>query len=276
MDNFNEYLNGSKFRLYKDTTDSTTLGTTQLKTLNRLQTTMNDHDFEVQDRQKLELPDFLKKKQKMEDPKRLDQDQPFNKTIHVDLIDTQTNLGKAPSKTIISITDDSRTFSTSAVLSDSGIDSTVSAIWSHWCQLYGFPETILFKQGKVQTSKLESQINELMPLGHKISCQSRKDNFNPEIEQQWQQNQDDISEEEFVHTLNFFCNLQNLARTKSSGNNQEHFNGNYEDLTDVEDFTGGEDDLEDDYEELPLIGNQQLHHSSKRKHVSLCRHKLLG
>jgi hypothetical protein len=177
---------------------------------------------------------------------------------------------------MIIITDDSRTFSTSAVLSDSRIDSTVSAIWNYWCQPYVLPETILFKQGKVQTSKLESRINELITLEQKINCQNRKDTFNPEIEQQWQQNQNEISEEEFVHTLNFFCNLQNPARTKSSDNDQGHFDGNYEDLTDVEDFTGSEDDSEDEYKEPPLIDDQQLHQISKRKHVSLCRHKLQG
>jgi hypothetical protein len=68
MDNFNEYLNGSKFTLYKDTTTKATLGTTQLKTLNWLQATMNDHDFEVKDRQQLDLPDFLKKKPNLEEP----------------------------------------------------------------------------------------------------------------------------------------------------------------------------------------------------------------
>ncbi len=34
MDNFNEYLKGSRFTLYRDSTTETTLGTTQLKTLN--------------------------------------------------------------------------------------------------------------------------------------------------------------------------------------------------------------------------------------------------
>jgi hypothetical protein len=96
MDNFNEYLKGSKFTLYKDTTNDATLGTTQLKTLNWLQTMMNEHDFGVQDRQKSNLPDFLKKKQQTEEPGQLNRDQPVNKTIHVDIIDTQTNPGKAP------------------------------------------------------------------------------------------------------------------------------------------------------------------------------------
>jgi hypothetical protein len=50
MDNFNKYINGSRFTLYRDTTTETPLGTTQVKTLNRLQTTMNDHDFKTRDR----------------------------------------------------------------------------------------------------------------------------------------------------------------------------------------------------------------------------------
>jgi RNase H-like domain found in reverse transcriptase len=38
MDNFNEYLNRSKFTLYKDTTTEAMLGTTQLKTSYKLAT----------------------------------------------------------------------------------------------------------------------------------------------------------------------------------------------------------------------------------------------
>ena len=61
MDNFNECLKGSRFTLYKDLTTETMLGTTQHKTLNWLQTMMTEHDFELQDRQSSDLPDFLKK-----------------------------------------------------------------------------------------------------------------------------------------------------------------------------------------------------------------------
>ncbi len=63
MDNFNEYLKGTRFTLYRDHTTETTLGTTQLKTLNRLRNTMIEHDFEVQEWQKADLPDCLKKRQ---------------------------------------------------------------------------------------------------------------------------------------------------------------------------------------------------------------------
>ncbi len=149
MDNFNEYLKGSKFTLYKDLTTEAPLGTIQLKMLNRLRTTMTEHDFEVQDRQKSDLPDFLKKTQTLEEPRCLDQDQAFNKTIHVDLIHTTTNPNEASGQSILSITDDTNTFTQVAVLADCGIDSTASAIWNYWCQPYGPPETILFNQGKV-------------------------------------------------------------------------------------------------------------------------------
>jgi hypothetical protein len=235
---------------------------------------MNDHDFEVKERQQLDLPDVLKKKPSLEEPRRLGQDKAFNKNIHVDLIVTQTESGQAPGKTIISITDDSKNFCTSAVIPDSGIDSTISAIWNYWCQPYGFPETIHFKQGKVQTSKLESKINDLIPLKHKISCRSRTSTFNPEKEQQWRQNQNEISEEEFVHTMNFLCKLQNPARTRPSDNNQAHFDGNYDDLADIKDFTGNQNDAEEGYEELSRMDDKSFRHLNKRKHVSLCRHKL--
>ena len=71
MDNFHEYLNGLKFTLYRDTTTESTLGTTQLKTLNRLQTTMNNHDFKIKDRQRSDLPEFLRKGQTMVEPRHI-------------------------------------------------------------------------------------------------------------------------------------------------------------------------------------------------------------
>jgi hypothetical protein len=168
MDNFNEYLKGSKFTLYKDLTTETTLGNTQLKTLNRLRNTMIDHDFKIQDRQRADLPDFLKRRQVWEGHEDPEQNRAFNKVVHVDLINADTN--ESPGKTILSITDDTRTFTQVTVIANRGIDSTVSAIWHLWCQPYGPLETIMFNQGKVQTSKLESRINNFMPLAQKISC----------------------------------------------------------------------------------------------------------
>jgi hypothetical protein len=132
MDNFNQYLKGSKFTLYRDLTTETTLGTTQLKTLNRLRNTMIDHDFKIQDRQKVDLPDFLKKRQMCEGQEDAKQNQAFNKVIHVDLINADTNSNGTSSKTILSITDDTRTVTQVAVIANSEIDSTVLATTDLW------------------------------------------------------------------------------------------------------------------------------------------------
>jgi hypothetical protein len=104
MDNFNEYLKGSKFTLYKDLTTETTLGTTQLKTLNRLRNTMIEHDFKIQDRQKADLPDCLRKRQIEEDQENLGRSQAFNKVIHVDLIDAKPRGTNVSNQAILSIT----------------------------------------------------------------------------------------------------------------------------------------------------------------------------
>jgi len=168
MDNFNEYLKGTRFTLYRDHTTETTLGTTQLKTLNRLRNTMVEHDFEVQDRQKADLPDCLKKRQIEKGRDISGPNQAFNKVIHVDLIKASSHGSETSEQAILSITDDTRTFSPIAVLADDKIDSLAAAIWHHWCQSYGNPETILSNQGKVWTSKLENRINSFTPLGSKI------------------------------------------------------------------------------------------------------------
>jgi hypothetical protein len=208
MDNFNEYLKGSKFTLYRDLTTETMLGTTQLKTLNRLRNTMIDHDFKIQDRQKVDLPDFLKKRQTGEGQENPEQNQAFNKVIHVNLINANLHLNEASGQTILSITDDTRTFNQVAVLANDKIDSTAAAIWQHLCQPYGPPEMILFNQGKVWTSKLESRINDFMLLEQKINCRSGKNTLNHEVQQQWQQNQHDTSAEEFAQNWNFLWTCQ--------------------------------------------------------------------
>jgi len=198
--------------------------------------------------------------------------QDFQQERHVDTIDTHTK----PGKTIISIMDDSRTFATSAVIPDSRPDLAVSAICNYWCKPYGFPETISFKQGKVQTSRLGKRINDLAPIGHKISCWSRQNTFNTEIEQQWQQNQNEISEEEFVHTLNFLCDLQKPSKTKPFDDTHTTFDRSYESLTDVADSTDDSEEPEDEFEDLLQLDNGQPIYLSKRKNVCLCWHKLQG
>ncbi len=143
------------------------------------------------------------------------------------------------------------------------------AIQHYWCQPHGLPETILLNQGKVQTRKLESRINELTPLGRKINCRSSKDIFYQEIPHQWQQNQNEISAEEFAQDLNLLCNLQNPNHTRTSYTDQKHEDDIYQDLTDEEDLGENEADTEEEHEELPIINH-------RRKQISLCRHKLQG
>jgi hypothetical protein len=107
MDNFNEYLQGSRFTLYRDLATETTLGTTQLKTLNRLKNTMIDHNFKTLDRQKADLPAHLKKRQTGDETEPSGQGQAFNKVIHVDLIEANNHGPDASARAILSITDDS-------------------------------------------------------------------------------------------------------------------------------------------------------------------------
>ncbi len=203
---------------------------------------MIEHDFEIQDRQKVDLPDFLKKRQTEEGRENPGQDQAFNKVIHVDLINANLHRPEASDITILSITDDTRTFNQVAVLANDKIDSTAAAIWHHWCQPYGAPETILSNQGKVWTSKLESRINNFMPLEQKINCRSGKDTFNQEVQQQWQQSRHDTSAEEFAQNWNFLCKLQGPAKSKSDHDRLSDVNQN---LDDIEDFVEDDTDFEE-------------------------------
>ncbi len=129
----------------------------------------------------------------------------------MDLINADSHGTKVSDRAILSITDNTRTFSRVVVLANDKIDSMAAAIWHHWCQPYGILETILSNQGKVWTSKLESRINNFMPLESKINCRSEKETFNLEVRQQWQQSQQDTSAEEFAQNWNFLCNLQGPA-----------------------------------------------------------------
>jgi hypothetical protein len=229
---------------------------------------MVEQDFEVQDRQKADLPDFLKKRQIEKGQDISGPNQVFNKVIHVDLIEASYNGSEISERAILSITDDTRTFSRIFVLADNKIDSLATAIWHHWCQSYGNPETILSNQGKVWTSKLESRINSFAPLGSKIRCRSEKENFNPEVRQQWQQSQPDTTAEEFAQLWNFLCNFQGPAKFKTRPDSLDEVDQN---LDDVEDFVEEEHNITN--HRFETLGRDKF---LQRKRVSLCRHKLQG
>jgi hypothetical protein len=186
----------------------------------------------------------------------------------VDLIKASPRNSEISEQAILSITDDTRTFSQIAVLTDDKIGSLAAAIWHHWCQPYGNPETILSNQGKVWTSKLESRINSFTPPDSKIHCRSEKETFNPEVRQQWQQSQPDTSAEEFAQHWNFLCNLQGPANSKSGLDSLNEVDQN---LEDVGDFVEDDPNIEDHRFEVP--GQEII---LRRKQVSLCRHKLQG
>ncbi len=202
---------------------------------------MIDHDFKTLDRQKADLPDSLQKSQIENEPKLSGLDQAFNKIIHVDLIDANHHGPNASARAILSITDNTRTFTRLAVLTDDKIDSVATTIWHHWCQPYGNPETILSNRGKVWTSKLENRINNLKPFEPKITCRSEKETFNPEIRQQWQQSQLDTSAEEFPQAWNFLCDLQVPVSAESGFDSLSQVD---QDLDDIEDFVEDDADLE--------------------------------
>jgi hypothetical protein len=92
----------------------------------------------------------------------------------------------------------------------------------------------MFNQGKVQTSKLESRINNFVPLAQRISCRTNKDTFNQEIQQQWRQHQNDVSAEEFAHNFNFLCNLQSPDQAGTDYQDHECLDNTHQDLNDVD------------------------------------------
>ncbi len=141
-----------------------------------------------------------------------------------------------------------------------------ATIWHHWCQPYGNPETIRSDRGKVWTSKLESRINNLGPLEPKITCRSERENFNPEIRQQWQQSRLDTPAEEFAQAWNLLCNLRTPGKVLTGLHDLDQID---QDLDDIEDFVEYDVDLEHH-----RFGKLKPQIPIQRRQVSLCRHKL--
>jgi hypothetical protein len=222
---------------------------------------MIDHDFQTMDRQRSDLPNFLKKSQIKHG---LEMDQAFNEVIHVDLIEADPMATDAPASTILSITDHTRTFTRLAVLADDKINSVATTLWHHWCQPYGNPVTIRASKG--WTSKLESRMNNLGQRGPKIICRSEKETFFPEIRQQWEQHRLDTSAQKFAQDWNFFCHFQAPSDANSRTNDLNQVDSN---LDDIKDFVEANTNCDGYTLEEPEPGR-----SIQRKQVRLCRHKL--
>jgi hypothetical protein len=270
MDNFHEYLDGSQFTVYKDLVPEPSLGTTQHKTLNRLQTAMSEHDFEIRDKQKSNLPDSLKTGQQKACQIPISKTEQFNKIIHVDTFSTVTTLEKI----ILTITDDFTAFSVSTIMPDNSTTTTVTALRDHWFKTYRYPDTISIKQGKVEVSKLQKKINDWAPLEQGVTCKSRNMTFNNEIQQQWEQNQQEISEEEFISTINFLHELQEPEQAQDWDNLNSGDHWITEDHLETDDTSEDEDEVEYDLDSSLHFGNDQMTYQPKRINISLCRHKL--
>jgi hypothetical protein len=263
MDNFNEYLKGSKFTLYMDQIMEPNVGNTQLKELNRLKTAMSDHTFDIKNRQRADLPDFLKQKQTNILEKQVDNTLKFNKTIHIDTFWRTKQAVEA----IDTITDDSTAYSVSTILNHKNANSMTDTLTTQWFNKYGYPRTIFLKQGKVQASKLEKKINELAPLETTVTCKSQMNTFNTETEQQWKQNRHQILEEEFVNAVNFFHDFRKPElKEKSGGATSRNYNNDDRGLSQV-----NEDENENNFEEIYHFTSNHPMSLSKRKTIRICR-----
>ncbi len=144
MENFNEYLKGSKFTIYMDQTTEQNLGTTQVKILNRLKTAMSEHNFYTRNRGNSNLPDFLKQRQDITMQTIINNpvNNPvnFNKAIHVDAFQTT----EQPEKVIVTITDEFTAYSVSTIINDNNATSTTAALANQWFKKYGYPGSISF------------------------------------------------------------------------------------------------------------------------------------
>ncbi len=184
----------------------------------------------------------------------------------MDLIEANSMISDASVSTILSITDHTRTFTRLAILDDDKINSVATTIWHQWCQPYGNPITIRSNKGKVWTSKLESRINNLKKIGPKITCRSKKENFFPEIRQQWEQHRLDTPAKNFAQDWNFLCNFQ----APSDANlGIDDLNQADSDLDDIEDFVEADTNRDGYTLEEPELGPL-----IQRRQVRLCRHKL--
>jgi RNase H-like domain found in reverse transcriptase len=265
MDNFNEYLKGSRFTLYMDPIMAPNLGNTQMKTLNRLKTSMSDHDFDIKNCQKADLPTFLKQKQMKFQKDHDDNILDFNKTIHVDTFWEEEQEPKA----IITITDESTAYSVSAILNDNNINSIMEVLRTQWFDKYGYPTTILFKQGKVQVSKLEEKINKIAQLKTTVTCKSPMTTFNIETKQQWKQNKHQLSGDDFVNT-NFFHDFRKLELDKK----WDKVTSRNSDVDNEDSSQENEDETEGDFKEVYHLTNNHLTSYSRTKTIRIFWHKL--
>lgn len=158
----------------------------------------------------------------------------------------------------------------STILNSNNINSIIEVLRTQWFDKYDYPRTIPFKQRKVQVSKLEEKINKMTPLETTVTCKSQMTTFNTETEQQWKQNQHQLSGDEFVNAFNFFHDFRKpeLKGKLSKATSRNSDNDNEDSSQENEDETEG--DLE---EVFHLTNNNPISHL-RRKTIRIRRHKL--
>jgi hypothetical protein len=158
----------------------------------------------------------------------------------------------------------------STILKDDNVNSLIKALQTVWFNKYGYPSTIFLKQGKVQVSKLEENLNKLTPLDTTVTCKSRVTMFNSETEQQWKQNQQQLSEEEFINMVNFFHDFKKpeLEEILSKATTR-----NYDD-DDKDSIQENKDETEGNFGEVFHLNNDHLTGHLRRKTIGFYRHKL--
>jgi hypothetical protein len=108
------------------------MGNTQVKTLNRSKTPMSDHNVNIKNRQKADLPNFLKQKQTNILEQLSDNTQNFNETVHIDTFWKTEQAVEA----IVTIMDESTAYSVSTILNDDNANSTMEALKTQWFNMY--------------------------------------------------------------------------------------------------------------------------------------------
>jgi hypothetical protein len=109
-----------------------------------------------------------------------------------------------------------------------------------------------------------------------VTCKSRNTTFNTDVKQQWEQNQHEILEEEFVSTVNFFHELQEPEHNQDWDNTNSGYHQIIEDYTEADDTSEDKDGPEYDLDDLLHFSNDRMTYQTKRKSICLCRHKLQG
>jgi hypothetical protein len=272
MDNFNEYLKGSRFTLYMDPTPAPELGNTQMKTWNWLQTAMSKHNFDTKNCQTSNIPLQLKHRQhNLGKLKEID-NQNFNKVVHINTFQSINH----DNHVITAITDESTEYSIATISDITRPDFLIQDLQNKWFMRFGIPDTLFLKQGKVPISKLKQKINQMAPLTKTITCRIRSNTFNTDTEQQWQQTRHQLHEEEFTNAMNLFYNLQNPQLGEESEVTNSGYHLITEDYTETGGTSEGKDGPEYDLDELLHFSDNRTTCQPKRKNLSLCRHKLQG